>query len=74
MLSSSSTDIFSVFVRYKNEGTRSSQITVNLKKLLSYVTEARIRYRLATDLNFRDVASSILEGDGGSYLRDIMAP
>jgi hypothetical protein len=44
-----------------------------MKKLLTYLQEQRVRYRIATDLGFRDVSSAILEGDGGAYLRDIMS-
>ena len=45
-----------------------------MKRLLSFVTDVRMRYKLATDLNFRDLGTSILEGDGGAFLRDVMVP
>ena len=40
-----------------------------MKKLLGFVNDLRMRYKLATDLNFRDLGTSILEGDGGAFLR-----
>ena len=45
-----------------------------MKKLLGFVSDVRMRYKLATDLNFRDLGTSILEGDGGAFLRDVMVP
>lgn len=62
------------FCRYKNENTRSSQAAANMKRLLSFVSDVRMRYKLAIDLNFRDLGTSILEGDGGAFLRDVMVP
>jgi len=63
-----------VAYKYKNENSRSSQATANMKRLLGYVSDVRMRYKLATDLNFRDLGTSILEGDGGAFLRDVMVP
>ena len=62
------------FARYKNENSRSSQAAANMRRLLSFVSDVRMRYKLATDLNFRDLGTSILEGDGGAFLRDVMVP
>ena len=45
-----------------------------MKRLLGFVNDVRIRYKLATDLNFRDLSTTILEGDGGAFLRDVMVP
>ena len=45
-----------------------------MKRLLGFVNDLRMRYKLATDLNFRDLGTSILEGDGGAFLRDVMVP
>lgn len=45
-----------------------------MKRLLGFVSDLRMRYKLATDLNFRDLGTSILEGDGGAFLRDVMVP
>ena len=45
-----------------------------MKRLLGFVSDVRMRYKLATDLNFRDLGASILEGDGGAFLRDVMVP
>ena len=45
-----------------------------MKRLLGFVSDVRMRYKLATDLNFRDLGTSILEGDGGAFLRDVMVP
>lgn len=61
-------------VRYKNETYRSSQAAANMKGLLGFVNDLRMRYKLATDLNFRDLGTSILDGDGGAFLRDVMVP
>lgn len=61
-------------LRYKNETYRSSQAAANMKRLLGFVNDLRMRYKLATDLNFRDLGTSILEGDGGAFLRDVMVP
>lgn len=60
--------------KYKNETYRSSQAAANMKRLLGFVNDLRMRYKLATDLNFRDLGTSILEGDGGAFLRDVMVP
>ena len=60
--------------RYKNENSRSSQAAANMKRLLSFVSDVRMRYKLSTDLHFRDLGTSILEGDGGAFLRDVMVP
>ncbi|XP_068741533.1 spatacsin-like isoform X2 [Montipora capricornis] len=58
--------------KYKNENSRSSQAAANMKRVLGYVSDIRMRYKLANDLNFRDLGTSILEGDGGAFLRDVM--
>ena len=58
--------------RYRQENPRSSQATANIRKLLGYLAEVRIRYKLATDMNFQDMASSILETN--AYLKDILVP
>lgn len=60
------------FARYKNENSRSSQAATNMKRLLGFVSDVRMRYKLATDLNFRDLGTSILDGD--AFLRDVMVP
>lgn len=62
------------FFRYKKENSRSSQAAENMKRLLGYVSDIRMRYKLANELNFRDLGTSILEGDGGAFLRDVMVP
>lgn len=58
--------------KYKNENSRSSQAAANMKRVLGYVSDIRMRYKLANDLNFRDLGTSILESDGGAFLRDVM--
>ncbi|PFX34693.1 Spatacsin [Stylophora pistillata] len=63
-----------VATKYKNENSRTSQAAVNMKRLLGFVTDVRMRYKLATDLNFCDLGTSILEGDEGAFLRDVMVP
>ena len=45
-----------------------------MKRLLGFVTDVRMRYKLSIDLNFCDLGTSILEGDGGAFLRDVMVP
>lgn len=45
-----------------------------MKRLLGFVTDVRMRYKLAIDLNFCDLGTSILEGDEGAFLRDVMVP
>ncbi|XP_015777511.1 PREDICTED: spatacsin-like [Acropora digitifera] len=60
--------------KYKKENSRSSQAAANMKKLLGFVSDIRMRYKLANELNFRDLGTSILEGDGGAFLRDVMVP
>lgn len=69
-----SLNVISASLRYKNETYRSSQAAANMKKLLGFVNDLRMRYKLATDLNFHDLGTSILEGDGGAFLRDVMVP
>ena len=56
------------FHRYKNENSRSSQAAANMKRILEYVSDVRMRYKLANDLNFRDLGASIVDGDGGAFL------
>lgn len=63
-----------VVTKYKSENARTSQAAVNMKRLLGFVTDVRMRYKLAIDLNFCDLGTSILEGDGGAFLRDVMVP
>lgn len=43
-----------------------------MKKLLHDLAELRVRYRIASDLGFRDISSAMLEGEGGAYLKDIL--
>lgn len=69
-----SLNVISASLRFKNETYRSSQAAANMKKLLGFVNDLRMRYKLAADLNFRDLGTSILEGDGGAFLRDVMVP
>ncbi|XP_066273752.1 spatacsin-like isoform X2 [Branchiostoma lanceolatum] len=57
--------------RYRREGSKSSQVTGNLKKLLGYCREVHVIYRLATEMGFNDLCVQLLEGDGGAYLRDV---
>ena len=66
--------LFKIIFRYKKENSRSSQAAANMKKLLGFVSDIRMRYKLANELNFRDLGTSILEGDGGAFLRDVMVP
>eukprot|EP00058_Branchiostoma_floridae_P024300 XP_002609790.1 hypothetical protein BRAFLDRAFT_78622 [Branchiostoma floridae] len=58
--------------RYRREGSKSSQVTGNLKKLLGYCREVHITYRLAAEMGFNDLCVQLLEGDGGAYLRDVV--
>lgn len=41
-----------------------------MKRLLGFVSDVRMRYKLVTDLNFRDFGISIFDGD--VFLRDVM--
>ncbi|XP_078689529.1 spatacsin-like isoform X2 [Branchiostoma floridae x Branchiostoma belcheri] len=57
--------------RYHRDGSKSSQVAGNLKKLLGYCREVQVTYRLATEMGFNDLCLQLLEGDGGAYLRDV---
>ncbi|XP_077989349.1 spatacsin-like [Glandiceps talaboti] len=58
-------------VRYKHESSKSSTLTSNMKKVLLYCPDIQVQYRLATELGFNEMATTMLQGDGGAYLRDV---
>ena len=42
-----------------------------MKKLLQHCEEVVTSYRIATELGFQDVTLALLEGEAGSYLKDV---
>ena len=45
--------------------------STNMKKFLSYCSEVLTAYKIATELGFQDLAVNLLEGEAGSYLKDV---
>lgn len=43
-----------------------------MKRVLGYVSDICMCYKLVNDLNFCDFGMSIFESDGGVFLRDVM--
>ena len=57
--------------RYRQESSRLFQASTNMKKFLSYCSEVLTAYKIATELGFQDLAVNLLEGEAGSYLKDV---
>ncbi|XP_033634267.1 spatacsin-like [Asterias rubens] len=57
--------------KYRQESSRLFQASTNMKKFLSYCSEVLTAYKIATELGFQDLAVNLLEGEAGSYLKDV---
>ena len=42
-----------------------------MKTLLNHCQDALLAYRIATELDFQDIARELLESEAGAYLRDV---
>ncbi|XP_072050240.1 spatacsin-like [Amphiura filiformis] len=60
-----------VAMRFKRESSRGSQTTANMKTLLGHCQDVLMAYKIATELDFQDIARGLLEGEAGAYLRDV---
>ena len=43
----------------------------HMQKFLGHCSDALTAYRIANQLEFRDIAVSLLKGDAGAYLSDV---
>lgn len=68
---------FSLFLlftfRYQKLPHKSDSVVKNMKYLLNFCPNIKIKYCLALELNFKDIASELLMGEGSSYLQDLIA-
>ncbi|XP_070541627.1 spatacsin-like [Ptychodera flava] len=61
-----------VATRYKRDSSKSSATIANMKKLLSYFSDVELQYRLATEFGFNEIAMTLLQGEGGAFLKDVV--
>ncbi|XP_035221340.1 spatacsin-like isoform X2 [Stegodyphus dumicola] len=65
--------ISDVAKRFKKVPTKNDSALRNMKLLLSLCSNIKVKYCLANDLSFGDMASELLMGEGSSYLQDLIA-
>jgi len=58
--------------RFKKESTKTSKMISNMKQLLELVDDVQLKYELANELEFNDVAMDMLRGENAYYLQDIL--
>ncbi|CAG5132007.1 unnamed protein product, partial [Candidula unifasciata] len=61
-----------VVKRYKQATTRNSAALTAITKLLTLTKDVQLQYKLASELGLTDVITTLLKGDTGCYLQDIM--
>ena len=57
--------------RYRQQSNKTSLVVSHMQRFLGHCPDVLTTYRIANQLEFKDMALSLLKGDAAAYLTDV---